>query len=261
MQIKKIALAVLAVAAAVPAFATIDGAGLPLGEAELVFVAYNDKASFVKDLGITANAFLAQMNATGSFNVSVLGSEYSRFLGQNGSSTEWAIIAANPIEFGFNPGEINYYGTKNVAQATFGVNNQLFNDGVQNLAQFFSNTDDFANNAGIGADAGINNIEYTGLAGTIEHAVGYSNLGNAYNNGNAIGVASELVYLTSSNANGSALVVGERLHAAQSLVANFDGSTISAGQVPIPAVPEPSTYAMLIAGLCAVGFVARRRQA
>ncbi|MCV2367305.1 FxDxF family PEP-CTERM protein [Roseateles oligotrophus] len=256
MQIKKIALAALAVASFTPAFAEIIGAGVAMGQAELVFVAYNDKASFVKDLGITTDAFLAQMNATGTFSTSVLGSEYSRFLGQNGSSTEWAIIAANPIEFGFNPGEINYYGTKNVAQATFGVNNQLFNDGVQNLAQFFSNTDDFAENAGIGASAGINNIEYTGLAGTIEHAVGYSNLGNAYNNGNAVGVASEMVYLTSSSANGSHLVVGGAM-GNQTLRANFDGVNITAVQ----AVPEPSTYAMLLAGLCAVGFVARRRQA
>lgn len=259
MQIKKIALAVLAVAAAAPAFAAIEGAGLPMGQAELVFVAYNDKASFTKDLGITTDAFLAQLNATGSFNMSVLGGEYSRYLAENGGATEWAVIAANPIEFGFSPGEINYYGTKNVAQSTFGVNNQLFNDGVQNLAQFFSNTDDFANNAGIGADAGINNIEYTGLKGTIEYAVGYSNLGNAYNNSNAVGVASEMFYLTSSNTNAFSPVVGGAMGNA-ALRINFDGANISATS-PVAVVPEPSTYAMLLAGLFAVGFVARRRQA
>ncbi len=258
MQIKKIALAVLAVAAAAPAFALIEGAGVEMGQAELVFVAYNDKASFVKDLGITTSAFLAQMNTTGTFDMSVLGSEYSRYLAQNGSATLWSVVVANPIEFGFNPGEINYFGTKNVSQATFGVNNQLFNDGVNALSQHFATVDSVANNAGIGSDAGINNIEWTGIAGpgAIDYAAGFSNLANAYTTTNAVGVASEMVYLTSSNANGSALVVGGAM-GNPAMRINFDGSTISA----VSPIPEPSTYAMLMAGLLAVGFVARRRQA
>jgi hypothetical protein len=40
------------------------------------------------------------------------------------------------------------------------------------------------------------------------------------------------------------------------MTANFDGSTVTI----TAAVPEPSTYAMLFAGLAAVGFVARRRK-
>ncbi|MBT9493347.1 MAG: PEP-CTERM sorting domain-containing protein [Paucibacter sp.] len=257
MQIKKIALAALVAVAASPAFALIDGAGLPMGQAELVFIAYNDKASFVKDLGITTDAFLAQVNA-GSFSVSVLGSEYSRFLAQtSGVATEWSIVAANPIEFGFNPGEINYYGTKNVDQATLGVNNQLFNDGVQGLSTYFGTVDDAANNAGIGIDAGINNIEWTGMAGTVEYARGFHNLGNAYATNNLVGVEAEMVYLTSSSANSTHLVVGGAM-GNPTLRANFDGANITAN---VALVPEPGTYALLLAGLCAVGFVARRRQA
>lgn len=257
MQIKKIALAALAVVAA-PAFADI-ATYVDMGQAELVFVAYNDKASFTKDLGITTDAFLAQMNSSGTFNASVLGSEYSRYLAQGGSATQWAVVATNPIGFGFNPYEINYYGTKNVAQGTYNLTNILFNDGVQNLANWFGSTDDYANNAGIGADAGINNIEYTGLAGTIEHAVGYIDLGSAYNTANDVGVASEMFLLTTSSDESTAAVIGGSM-GNPALRINFDGAMITATS-PVAAIPEPSTYAMLLAGLCAVGFVARRRQA
>ncbi|WP_088177754.1 FxDxF family PEP-CTERM protein [Methylobacillus glycogenes] len=31
------------------------------------------------------------------------------------------------------------------------------------------------------------------------------------------------------------------------------------GDIPVAAVPEPSSYAMLLAGLALMGFVARRR--
>jgi hypothetical protein len=47
---------------------------------------------------------------------------------------------------------------------------------------------------------------------------------------------------------------------------NTDGNNLSTGHCvsgdcnPVPSVPEPETYAMLLAGLGAVGFVARRRR-
>lgn len=260
MQIKKIALAALVAVAAAPAFAFIDGAGVPMGQAELVFMAYNENGSFVKDLGITTDAFLAQVNATGTFNMSVLGSEYSRFTALGGN-TVWAVGAANPIEFGFNPGEVNYYGTKGVNQSTFNVTNQLFNDGVNTMSNFFGITESFANNAGIGFDAGVNNIEWTAkkAEGTPDYEPTAIHLQNNYVTTNQIGTAAEMVYLTSSNGNGSALVVGGAM-GNQALRINFDGANITAIS-PVAVVPEPSTYAMLLAGLCAVGFVARRRQA
>lgn len=40
------------------------------------------------------------------------------------------------------------------------------------------------------------------------------------------------------------------------------GRDINAGEVsaPVAAVPEPETYALMLAGLAAVGFAAKRRQ-
>jgi hypothetical protein len=251
MQIKKIVLAALATVSFAPAFATVTtGWEAATGDAELVFIAYNEKGSFTKDLGITTSQFLAQ-----GLNVSVLGSEYSRFLGLGGSAAVWSLQATNQTELGFNPYEINTWITKNSSQVANNLTNTLFNTGSINLAGFFGQSDISANNAGIGADAGVNNIEWTGLAGTEDYANGYSNLGNTYGSTSAIGEAADMVYLTTSGP-----FAGEKVLVIPftTVKVNFDGSNITAA---VTAVPEPSTYAMLLAGLCAVGFVARRRQA
>ena len=42
-------------------------------------------------------------------------------------------------------------------------------------------------------------------------------------------------------------------------LAGFFGPNLFAGAVPTPPVPEPKTYAMLMAGLVLLGFIARRR--
>ncbi|WP_273599371.1 PEP-CTERM sorting domain-containing protein [Roseateles albus] len=246
-------MAALAAASFTPAFATIaTGWGAATGDAELVFIAYNDKGSFTKDLGITTNQFLVQ-----GLNVSVLGSEYSRFQALGGTGTVWSLQATNQNDFGANPFEINTWITKNSSQVAGNLTNALFNNASQNLAGFFAQSDLSANNAGIGLDAGVNNIEWTGLVGTEDYANGYTNLGNTYGASSAVGEAADIVYLTSSGPFASSKVLVVPFTTVQ---VNFDGSTITAAATLAP-IPEPSTYAMLMAGLVGLGFVARRRQA
>jgi hypothetical protein len=81
-----------------------------------------------------------------------------------------------------------------------------------------------------------------------------------FNARNAVGATNvQLAYLTPSNDVTDAPSLYEVLKNSQgnAYAASFNGSTVSI----TAAVPEPSSYAMLAAGLAVVGFVARRRKA
>lgn len=252
MKLKTLALAAMTAVAA-PSFAAVvtnSGTYDPslFGTAEYVFVATNDAGSYFQDLGVSANGIMGLAAGT-SFTQSVAGSEWNKFVAFGGTNTKWAIIAAEDIADGFTPGEKNAWTTRNVNQPLGTIQNSQSNDGTSNLAITFLTNDAVAVNAGMGQD----NNRLAQAFGTVGYIDGRVLAFNTFFDAkNDIGVQSEMVYLTSA----SEVSDAPSLYEVMSTTANFDGTTISI----TAAVPEPSTYAMLFAGLAAVGFMARRRK-
>lgn len=248
MKFKTIALAALAAIAA-PAFATVTGSTYhegTLGQAEYVFIATNSAGSYAQDLGVTTD-FIGALSGGTSFTQSVAGAEWNKFVAFGGANTQWAIIAVQPLDIGFNPGEINAWTTRNINQALGTIQNSQSNDGTSNLSVHFADIDSRANPK-------VDNNRLASAFGSLTYSDnGITSFNGFFNARNAVGTQAEMVYLTPSDDAGD--------HLSQFTVlkttASFDGSNVSI----TAAVPEPSTYAMLAAGLAAVGFVARRRKA
>ncbi|MFG6489830.1 PEP-CTERM sorting domain-containing protein [Roseateles sp. BYS78W] len=257
MKLKTLALAaVLAVSA--PAFATVTTDGT-LGQAEYVLLVTNGSGSYAQDLGISTDGVTAMLNGGSTFSQSVAGTEWTKFLNFGGTNSQYAIIAAQPIGDGFNPGEINAWTTVNKNQALGTIQNSQSNDGTAFLASHFADIDHKAINSGNGQA----NNRLASAFGTLTYSDnGITSFNSFFNARNAVGTASQLVYLTPSSDTSDAPSLYSILSnsAGVKLTANFDGNTVTIGPA-VAAVPEPSTYAMLVGGLLAVSFVARRRNA
>lgn len=259
MKLKSIALAALAVAA-LPALAEIKS-GLntdTLGDSEFVLLVSNANGSYAQDLGITVNALFSQLSTTGSFTQSVAGSQWAAFNAFGGTKTTWSIISVQSIADGFAPGETNTWSTRAAGQALGTFQNQQVTDASGNMALHFKDIDNKAVNSGIGQA----NNRLASAAGTLTYSdpVILNLIGNGFDTRNAIGTASQIIYMTPSNDVSDTIALTTVLKNSfnNPYVANFDGTNVTI-TAAVPAVPEPSTYAMLAAGLMAVSFVARRR--
>lgn len=260
MKLKPLLLAALT-AAALPAFASVktDGA---LGQGEYVLLVTNSAGSYAQDLGISTDGVSALLNGGSTFTQSVAGTQWTNFLnfGISAANSQYAIIAVQPLGDGYAPGDINAWTTVNVNQALGTIWNSQSNDGSINLATHFKDIDNRATNTGIGqADNRL-----ASAFGTLTYSDnGITSFNSYFNARNVVGTSSKLVYMTQSDdtTDGAALYTVLKNSAGATLVANFDGTNVTFGPAVTAAVPEPSTYAMLAAGLLAVGFVARRRNA
>jgi hypothetical protein len=253
--LKQAALAI-AVGACLPAMAGINNENA----AELYLVVWDEEVgSYALDTGLTIDDILAgSANPAGySFSRSV-GPAYAQFVAADldpndlsasgGTGTRWALFATDGEGFA-DPGDFRYL-TTSFMDATPKIDNLTFNTvlGRKSLYaitvnQTGTHTPDFAINGESfnpkGDAAAYIETTYFATAGVF--------------GGNAVNTPAALWFVTTASYEPFDSALIERLNGSVS----FDGQQVSFN---VAAIPEPGTYAMLLAGLGAVGFIARRRQ-
>lgn len=258
MKLKLIAAAAL-LAATGAANAAIDN-GLT-GNGELFFTAWDGASSYSYDLNTTIDAFQSSVSAVGSgtYVNATLDALFTTYLSTaNLSSLLWNIVAVDAngprrIIDTFSSLPANTVAadqTRNAIGATASfitaVNTGITAQGNGNSAVFAVNTPGYANNT-TGLRFGSNN------GGSALFSI--NNTGTAANNTYATGLGMVLIGAGASGV--AATTFAPIVDDGFAVRAYLDTTT---GNVTISAVPEPETYAMLLAGLGLMGAIARRRR-
>ncbi|MFZ2974792.1 MAG: PEP-CTERM sorting domain-containing protein [Ferribacterium limneticum] len=252
-SLKTLAAAVVMAAAASSSFAAIDsGAG---GNGELFFSAWDGSSSYNYDMNMTIDAFEAAKNADGYLNL-VWGSDFSS------SFASWA-STATAATLSWNIMATDAVGARRILSTVSNVNVlPATNKDGATLRTAAGNVRDYAtavNGIIVGDSAvteGTSAASYAGKMGAkVYDKFNFDTTGNLAANDYDNGVVFQK---TAVNSTGTAAGINAAYVDETVAVRAWVGSDNTLHIAAMP-VPEPESYAMLLAGLGMIGFVARRR--
>lgn len=255
-SLKTIAAAVVMAAAAASANAAIDNGAN--GNGELMFNAWDGTTSYVFDMNVSIDSFESSLNASGALDLS-WGSDFTTSFGSwvstaNTTNLKWSILA---VESDAQRRILSTVGNGVTMPALNGQSDALRTAVGTVQTQYLNNL-----NPLLGADGTsfvTTSSASAGYAGKIGDKVyskfNFVTTGKAGNNSYDNGLAFELTLADASGiakGTNTAYVDGTAVRA---WVAT--DNTLHLAAMP---VPEPESYAMLLAGLGMIGFLARRRK-
>ncbi len=246
MKFKQLALAAALSVAIAPAFAKISFTD---DTSEIFALVFNDDlGSYSLDLGITLGDFKAGAITAGYSFAANIGTAYpSAFAGQ---TVSWGLIAVDADGFSGSEFSMLIGGSNGFTPPANFVNWEQAAATMGGFALTLSSKD----SGPTGHFQAVNGDEFSAKGEVSQYTdnVFIGSLG--YPIGNAVGTSTPLFLL--SSADNTTLDIQKF----QGL-ASFDGQTFryASTVVPPPPIPEPGTYALMLAGLVGLSAVVRRR--
>ncbi len=243
MKFKQLALAAAMSAVIAPAFAVVNN--LNTDAAELYIVVFNDDVgSYTLDLGVTLGDFKAGAVTAGySFSCTV-GAAFPDF-------------GANPVSWGLQADAVDgAFSGSEAMMLTSTVGGGAPSSNFVNWEQSVFVMGQFAQQISIlGSHFTQANGDQFSAKGEIGHYTEQVYIGSlGFGIGNAAGTSSPLYLLAGAADN--ATLLSQKFDG----TASFDGRTFTyTSNIVSPPIPEPGTYALMLAGLVGVAGFARRR--